>query len=90
MKSLCTSRTPVRRGREATSYRQHFLADKVQPDDARRLLVIKVAAHRVAYLLTQRRKIVGLREDRLTQGSRGEATLRCFLNQENDLVHDHP
>jgi hypothetical protein len=46
-----------------------------------------MALHRVARVLFKCREIVPLREDRLANGTGGEASLGRFLDEKHEFVH---
>jgi hypothetical protein len=53
-----------------------FVADEVESDDLRGIVLVEVTANRVADLRVQIGRVVGFGEDRFTQGARGEALPR--------------
>ena len=71
-----------RRPAEASSP-DDFLADEVEPDDPRNLALVEVAVNRVSDLVMEIGQVVGLGEDRLSEGPSGEASLGGFLDEED-------
>ena len=74
-----------RRRRAEVSSRDDFLAHEVEADDPWDLVVLEVAAHRVADVHVQTGDVVGFGEDRLPKGPGGEASLGSLFNEEDHL-----
>src|SRR5207248_36492 len=50
-------------------------------------IFIEVAAHSITNICFKSGEVVGLGENRLTEGTRGVASLGSFFHEENEFVH---
>src|SRR5205809_3467429 len=77
------SRDRHRRHPVEASSADDFLADEVEPDDFRDLALFEVAVNRVSDLVMKIDQVVGLGEDRLSEGASGETSLGGLLDEKD-------
>ena len=80
-------RDPGPRDLGAISYSDNFFPDKVQPDDLRRLTIVKMTMNRIAHIRVQFSQAIGLGHNGLTQRSGHVATLGRVFDHKYDFIH---
>lgn len=64
--------------------------EKVETNDLGPISFFKVTPYRITHRFVELGECLGFCEYRDTQGSSSETTLRCLLDNENDLLHGSP
>jgi hypothetical protein len=80
--------TAVPDSHAGASYRNHFFAHEVEPDQFGLLTFLKMAPNGVPHVLVELGEVIGLGENGFSQRARRVAAFGRFLHHENEFGHD--